>query len=92
VAGILYPPGCLHRDATRRDLFLKLCPFSDDMWFYFMARRRGTLCKKTGGKFELKFWPGSQDQALWMVNNVNVANDDQIKALVAEFGFPITSG
>jgi hypothetical protein len=90
VAGILYPPGCLHRDATRRDLFLKLCPTSDDMWFYFMARRRGTLCKKTGGIFEQKFWPGSQDQSLWSVNKT--VNDGQIKALVAEFGFPITSG
>ena len=37
VGGILYPPNLLHQDVLREDLFLKLSPTSDDVWFWAMA-------------------------------------------------------
>lgn len=36
-AGILYPPNCFHVDISKNDLFMKLCPYADDLWFYFMT-------------------------------------------------------
>jgi len=36
-AGILYPPGCFHSDFTNRELFMKLAPYADDIWFWAMA-------------------------------------------------------
>ena len=34
--GILYPPHSLHKDICDSSLFLKLCPSTDDIWFYVM--------------------------------------------------------
>lgn len=40
--GILYPPNTLHQDVTNEELFMKICPYADDIWFYVMARAKGT--------------------------------------------------
>jgi hypothetical protein len=37
VGGILYPPGCFYKDILNKDLFTKLAPFADDIWFWAMA-------------------------------------------------------
>ena len=39
--GILYPPGSLFKDVCHKDLFQKLCPYADDVWFWFMAKLNG---------------------------------------------------
>lgn len=36
-AGVLYPPHCLYEDVLKEDVFLKLCPREDDLWFWSMA-------------------------------------------------------
>lgn len=36
-AGILYPPHCFYRDINNQELFMKLAPYADDIWFYFMV-------------------------------------------------------
>ena len=35
--GILYPPKSLYKDIFREELFAKLCPTADDIWFWTMA-------------------------------------------------------
>lgn len=42
VAGVLYPPGSLHPDATNSKLYLAHCPKADDLWFKAMAYRAKT--------------------------------------------------
>jgi len=37
VGGILYPPKCLHKDTTDKELFMKFAPRADDIWFWAMA-------------------------------------------------------
>jgi hypothetical protein len=37
VGGILYPPKCLCEEATDKELFMKLAPYADDIWFWAMA-------------------------------------------------------
>ncbi|MDR1305831.1 MAG: hypothetical protein LBK76_11515 [Verrucomicrobiales bacterium] len=44
--GVLYPPRVLHPDVTRRELFQKLCPTGDDLWFWAMAVLHGTLVSR----------------------------------------------
>lgn len=41
VGGVLYPAHSLYRDATDRELFLKLSPTADDVWFWAMAVLNG---------------------------------------------------
>lgn len=44
--GTLYPPGCLHPDTTNSDLYLKLAPKADDLWFKAMALLQGTAARR----------------------------------------------
>lgn len=41
-AGCLYKKEYLHEDICRKDLFMELTPFADDVWFYFMEVLKGT--------------------------------------------------
>lgn len=40
--GCLFRRNLLHDDATKVELFTKLCPMADDVWFYFMGVLKGT--------------------------------------------------
>lgn len=86
VGGILYPPASLHSDVTNAAIFMDLCPRADDLWFYMMARKAGSLYQKVGGPFEQISWPGTQEVALYHENLV--ANDEQMARLVAYYGHP----
>ncbi|GGX60386.1 glycosyltransferase family 2 protein [Saccharospirillum salsuginis] len=46
--GVLYPPHSLRPEATNADLFLKLTPKADDLWFKAMSYLNGTLCRRAG--------------------------------------------
>ena len=41
-AGCLYKREYLYDDVCRKDLFMKLTPLADDVWFYFMGVLKGT--------------------------------------------------
>lgn len=81
VGGSLFPPRSLHPDAVRSDLFLRLCPTSDDAWLYWMARRAGWVFKPARPAFRYRSWPGTQTCALrlrnagpWGDNDRQIAN------------------
>ena len=42
IGAILYGPGCFHKDVLRQDLFTKLAPSADDLWFKAMCLLNGT--------------------------------------------------
>ena len=42
VGGVLYPPYSLHQNILDEELFLKLAPTADDIWFWAMAVLQGT--------------------------------------------------
>lgn len=44
--GALYPPGVFHRDIFREDLYLRLSPLGDDLWFHFMALLNGKTIRQ----------------------------------------------
>ena len=84
VSGIIYPPHCYHEDMTNKDLFLKLCPHADDVWFKVMTMLKGTLCEQIPTPhFDNLFIPLDIDEAssLQNINVVNGSNDKQIKAV-----------
>src|SRR5262245_7345809 len=86
VGGVLYPPGCLTREATEIELFAALCPKSDDAWVYWMAQRNGWQFHRVG-KRQFVCWTGSQEIAL-QHHNIPLGNDLQVAQLKARFGFP----
>ncbi|WP_334181858.1 hypothetical protein [Novosphingobium sp.] len=87
VGGILYPPGTLHPDVARRDLFERYAPSADDLWFYWCARRAGTTYRKVGPTFVQMGWWSSQQVRLFDDNIVQ--NDAQIAMLAEQFGNPL---
>ncbi len=87
VGGILYPPGILNHDATDRDFALTLCPFEDDVWLFWMARRNGARYKTIGHHRAFLNWRGSQEQGLWEENQKG-RSDVQIRRLIDKYGFP----
>ena len=86
VGGVLYPPGSLDPQVTDHELFQRLAPAGDDIWFFWMARLAGSQQRRTPEWFDLIEWPSSQDVALAADNLHGEGNDRQIKAMEAHFG------
>lgn len=42
IGGVLYPPGALHPDVVKEEVFMSQCPGADDIWLKAMAMRAGT--------------------------------------------------
>ncbi|TXG82630.1 MAG: glycosyltransferase family 2 protein [Sphingomonadales bacterium] len=85
VGGVLYPPGSLSNAATASLLFNRTCPGCDDLWFYAMAKLKGTRTRKVGRRLYQVLWPGTQEKALWL-DNFAFNNDVSIRNLVAKYG------
>ncbi|MDA8118727.1 MAG: glycosyltransferase family 2 protein [Gammaproteobacteria bacterium] len=90
VGGVLYPPGSLYTDVSDATLFSSLCPTSDDLWLYVMARLNGYYPIKVGSKFLPVYWPGTQQVGLFQENLFG--NDDMaIQRLVDHYGVEVFS-
>lgn len=85
--GILYPPYSLYKDACNDDLFTKLAPNADDIWFWCMALLNNTThryVKKSGCNYSFDaiyqyFHNGS---ALTHSNSKQSKNDIQITNVI----------
>lgn len=86
VGGVLYPPHAFAEMVVNEDLFMKLCPHGDDIWFFWMARLAGTDQIRTTASFEILSWPNSQEVALFHENKNNNRNDMQIRNMEDRFG------
>jgi len=64
----------------------RLCPTTDDIWLYAMARLAGTNFRLTGGHEPLTVWRTSQYTALWRTNVLEHGNDAHMAAVFAHFG------
>lgn len=80
--GVLYPPNSLSNEVFDVDLFMKLAPKADDLWFKVMALRNKTISKETKEK-PISPIPiiGSQKVSLQKENVKQNKNDVQWKNL-----------
>jgi hypothetical protein len=88
-AGTLFPAGSLHEDAGNPELYRKLSFNTDDLWWYFQARRKGTLVRRLSGLDTLNFIDSTQEVGLWKNGNQD-RNEVNLKALISEYGNPIS--
>ena len=78
--GILYSPNSLNQEIFNKEVFSKLCPLGDDIWFKAMALLNNTKTVLVYDKsVEFPIIPGSQKNALWHENVTNTKNDEQFK-------------
>ena len=87
-AGTLFPPKAMHEDASNAALYTELSYNTDDLWWYFQARRKGTLVRRLSGLDHLNFIDSTQDDGLWKNGNQD-RNEVNLKALLAQYGNPI---
>lgn len=89
MAGALYPPRSLHPLATDDNLFMRLCPTADDLWFYWMTRLAGHNTRVVRRPHGLPpAWPGAENVRLGKVNVEGGENRRVIDRLDKEFGRP----
>ncbi|MCL2843982.1 MAG: glycosyltransferase [Chitinivibrionia bacterium] len=93
VGGILYPPKCFHKDINNKELFKKLAPFADDIWYWAMAiinkeyfgEEYPHIVIENGYSIKLRNVDTSQEANENALENYNVhqdGNDVQFKAVV----------
>ena len=87
-AGTLFPPKAMHEDASNAALYRELSHNTDDLWWYFQARRKGTLVRRLSGLDLLNFIDSTQDVGLWKNGNQD-RNEVNLQALLAQYGNPI---
>lgn len=90
VGGVLYPPESLDKEVLNQKIFLDICKFADDVWFYSMALKKGTLVNKVhtrndrGEDYLLN--EAVQDMGLANINTKGeILNDRQIKAVLSKY-------
>jgi len=84
--GTLFPPHSLHKDASREDIFMKLPPTTDDLWYWTMAVANGTKTAVASRSLHLEYVPDSQEESLWHVNcGANNQNQKNLEALASKY-------
>lgn len=92
VGGVLYPPGCLHEDVTKEELFMRFCPKADDVWFWFCGLRKETtkrfaIKKGYNLTFDNLYQFFHKGSALTHSNNDHNQNDIQIDMLFEHYRY-----
>ena len=90
-SGAIYPPDSLDENTTNEELFMKLSPKADDVWFWAMAKLRKTNYavpeKPISKLYYIDF--AAELNGLTIENIVNNRNDQQIRAVVEHFGLQL---
>lgn len=88
-AGVLYPPHSLDERVFDEDLFLRLSPTADDLWFKAMSLLKQTPVLRLSNPFhlfhELYLIDSVQDMGLRQKNVIQNQNDVQLRALFDYF-------
>ncbi|GMO11670.1 MAG: glycosyl transferase [Rickettsiales bacterium] len=81
--GVLYPPHCLYEYVLNENLFMKLAPTADDIWFWAMAILQNTKINivKDGYYKKIIHVNGTRENSLWSANKFG-KNDEQIKNIL----------
>jgi len=84
--GILYPPKSFYKDVLNEQLFLKLSPTADDIWFWAMAVLNNTKINVIKNNIAILHFTNierefglSGDITLSQKNNIGGGNDKQLK-------------
>ena len=94
VGGVLYPPHCLHPEVCNEEVFMDICKYADDIWFYSMALMAATKVRKcpshhaSGEDFLSN--DNVQDTSLYKLNNAlsgkgRCLNDIQFTAVIDRY-------
>jgi len=86
-SGTLYPPHVLSDHVFDKNVLLKICPFADDLWLFYMALIANTAVTAC---FPYRDIPimiyGTSANGLWHINGAEMQNDVQWRAILDYYG------
>ena len=90
--GILYPPNSLNKDIFNKNLFEKLCPTGDDIWFWAMAVKNKTKLRIISDNLHSLTYVSPAEElgllgynnSLWFLNSKG-GNDTQMNNVLNKF-------
>lgn len=90
VGAVLYPPESLYEDVFCQDCFMNICPNADDIWFWAMARKKGSGHQLTHRKtrqysFDALYQFFHKDSYLAHKNRKKNMNDVQLCAVLKKY-------
>ncbi len=94
LGGILYPPNTLSPETANAAEFMRLCPYADDVWLFWMGHRAGSVRRAIVPPERIRSWQRlTRSPNLWSKNK-NGGNDTQIAAMTQAYGIPeaLTTG
>lgn len=85
IGGVLYPVGALFSDVCNEELFAKLAPTCDDLWFKVMSILNNAKVKNVDTPTPYKYYLHlpEAETSLWQQNYWK--NDEQFKALMKHY-------
>jgi len=90
--GALFPPKSLYKDALDEELFLKLSPTADDLWFWAMAVLNNTKINVIKNNISKLFYTNAErefglndEKTLAQKNIIGGGNDKQIKNILHHY-------
>lgn len=94
VKGVLYPPHSLYKDVINEELFMKLAPNADDLWFWMMGYLAGTKqmvikVSKPYLSFDALYQFLHKGSALTHSNSKQNMNDVQLKAILKQYSIEL---
>lgn len=89
--GILYPANSLHPEVINEHVFLQLCSYADDIWFWFCGLRNGSVQRfvkksKKDLSYDALYQCFHKGSALTHTNRIERQNDKQFLALFEYYG------
>lgn len=92
--GVLYPAGAFDEEVFNEKVFMRLCPYADDIWFFAMALKKGTLRKYVLGKnvsyYAVDFfYQYFHTSALHDINIVQDRNSSQMTDVLRYYGLTV---
>ncbi len=90
VGGVLYPPNSLDDEVTNQKAFMELAPNADDLWFWVMAKRKGSshsIVKSKGTRysFDAIYQYLHRGSALTHSNFGKSMNDIQLNNIIKHY-------
>lgn len=88
VAGVLYPPHALAAEVMREEVFLRLAPYADDLWFWAMAVLNGRRILLIDNAFQDRYGDCAADNAEALMNidvGTQQLNDPQFRAILSAY-------
>lgn len=89
--GTLFPPGCFSQEVFNQEVFMDICPYADDIWFYAMRLMNNipvaqVYTGKPDGYYIALPSEGLDALSTQNTDEENCRNDSQLEAVFDKYG------